>query len=352
VGGLAVPTPSKQFCHGMLGYLPKGVAIKEKQMYDFLRNYVKQSQGKNIFVKPVGGNDGNSGLTPTAAVKTLKQALALATANQNDCVYLLSEGNSASATTDYQTTTLDWNKDHVHLIGVNCGPLFAQRSRVALISTYDTASNLFTLSANGCLIENVEFFEGVAGTNPTGCMRVTGDRNKIKNCHIAGIGNDANDIAGAYSLSLQGADENYFEDCVIGLDTIGRGSAANHEILVGDSSNYVCQRNVFRKCIIHGLCASAGNYLFLKLPAAGSISRFILFDDCVFINPSTSVSGGAAMTSAFSVHASAGGYVLLHNTAVVGAADLNAAADTGLILTDSPAVQTTDAAIMVANVKT
>lgn len=310
------------------------------------------TQGNFYFVKPGTGSDSNTGTSPSAAVKTLAKALSLATANQNDVIYMFAEGNSASATTDYQSTTLDWNKDGVHLIGVNAGQRMSHRSRIALISTYDTASNLMTVSANGCLFANLEIFEGVAGTNPTGCLKVTGDRNHFLNCHIAGIGNDANDIAGAYSLSLQSADENYFEDCVIGVDTVSRGSAACYEIRVGESSAYVNQRNIFRGCVIQGFCASAGNYLFMSIPGAGCISRYILFENCMFINPATSVAGGAAMTSAFSVHASAGGYVLLHNCAVVGAADLNAAADTGLILTDAPVFQTTDSTIMVANVKT
>lgn len=321
------------------------------QTFNFQKNYLMQSQGKNIYVKPYSGSDSLSGLSPTAAVKTLTRALDIATANQNDVVYMFAESNTAANCTDYQSTTLTWNKDGVHLIGVNAGQRMSHRSRIAFVSTYDTASNLMTVSANGCLFSGIEILEGVAGTNPTGCLKVTGDRNHFQNCHIAGIGNDANDIAGAYSLSLQGADENYFEDCVIGLDTIGRGSAANYEIRVGESSAYVNQRNIFRGCVIQGLCASAGNYLFMSIPGAGCISRYILFQNCVFINPAASVSGGAAMTSAFSVHASAGGYVLLHDCAVVGAADLNAAADTGLILTSSPAFQTTDSSIMVANVK-
>ena len=98
-------------------------------------------QGNVFHVKPSSGNNGNTGDHPDAAFKTLSYALGKATADQNDVILLYAESNTAGSTTDYQSTTLDWNKDMVHLIGVNAGQKLSQRSRVALISTYDTASN-------------------------------------------------------------------------------------------------------------------------------------------------------------------------------------------------------------------
>jgi hypothetical protein len=219
------------------------------------RSWVVDAPGRAIWVKPVSDNDGNTGLKPAAAVKTLAKALTLATANKNDVVYMVAEGNSASATTDYQSATLTWNKDGVHLVGINAGPRLSHRSRIAFISTYATASNLFTVTAKGCYFENLEFFAGVADANPTGCLLINGgQRNHFKNCHIAGIGNDNNDIAGAYSLYLKGnATENYFEDCVIGCDTISRGSANSiYEIYMDTDTGVVSgakpARNIFKGC--------------------------------------------------------------------------------------------------------
>src|ERR1035441_6990089 len=162
------------------------------------------TQGNTFFVKPATGGDGNDGKSPKRAFKTLPEAYDHLVAGQNDVVYLMAESDSAGGTTDYQGATLNWNKDLCHLIGVNSGPRMSQRSRVAFTSTYAGASNLFTLSANGCLIQGVEFYAGVASVNPTGCMLVTGERNHVRKCHIAGMGNTANDIAGAYSVQLSG----------------------------------------------------------------------------------------------------------------------------------------------------
>lgn len=289
--------------------------------------------GSYFFVKPVSGLDGNDGLSPDSALKTLPVALAKCTANKNDVVFFISEGNSSANATDYQSATLDWNKDHTHLIGINAGPALSQRSRVAFISTYVTASNLFTLSANGCFMANMAWYAGVADVNPTGCMSITGDRNRFQNCHIAGIGADENDIAGAYSLKFTAGHENLFEGCVIGIDTVGRGSAANAEIYFASGS----ARNIFRKCLIQGWCASAGNYLFVSANAASAIDRFVLFDDCVFHNPATAIAGGAEMTQAFQIHASANGHIILHNTTIIGAANVNAS-DTGLVICGSGSI--------------
>jgi hypothetical protein len=295
------------------------------------------SQGKYIFVKPYSGLDGNSGLSPDTAVKTLTKALALATANKNDVVVLFAEGNSAAATTDYQSVVLDWNKDGVHLIGANAGPRFSHRSRIAAISTFDDATTLVTVSANGCLFANIEMFLGVAGTSPTGCLKITGMRNKFYNCHIAGIGHDNNDIADASSVWFAtGASENYFKDCVIGVDTIGRGTGSTvseirftNSLAGGAASNH---RNIFEDCIIVGLCHTAGNYNFIKASVnASACGRFLLLKNCIFANPGASA-GGVEMTAAFLLHATLGGWMIMHNCTVVGAAILHTAETANIIM--------------------
>lgn len=279
---------------------------------------LRPAQGRSIFVRPVTGKDGNSGLTPQRAVATLSQALSLAKANQNDTVYLMAEGNAASATTVRQNALLDWSKDGVHLIGINANPFLGQRSRIAFLSTYAAATDLFKLSANGCRIEGIEFFAGVASALPTGCMTITGQRNHLKNCQISGYGDATMDIAGAYSLNLSGAAENLIEDCYIGLDTVTLGAAANAQILCGAAAT----RNLFRNCKIALYTNHATNHVFLRAPT-GSLDRWLMFEDCQFLNPIDSASTN--LTQAFVV-VSNGGSVLLvgAKTGIFGATDWNA----------------------------
>lgn len=241
------------------------------------------TQGKVWHVKPYSGSNDNSGKTPNQAVKTLAKALALATADQNDVVLLYAESNTASATTDYQSSTLDWNKDMVHLIGVGAPAIMSPRSRIGFISTYVTASNLMTVSADSCVFANLSIFAGVADTNPTGCLKVTGSRNVFRKCHIAGIGNDSMDIAGAYSLKLDGPQECLFDDCYIGLNTVAAGSAANSEILI-DTDTKNCE---FRECKIFRQIEHATNHPLVKVADATGMADMLIFTRCGFISIST-----------------------------------------------------------------
>jgi len=276
------------------------------------------TQGKVFYVKPRTGSDSNDGATPGTGFKTLLYQLSRCIANQNDVVNLMAEGNAAGNTpgtywcTDYQAATLDWNKDHVHLIGANAGPMISQRSRIAFASDYVTASNLITVSANGCRFENIEFYAGVASANPTGCLKVTGNRNVFVNCQIAGIGHDNNDIANAYSLYLSGS-ENIFKHCVIGLDTIKRGTASNAEIIMGGANpTPLAVRNIFEDCLIL-TWAEADTHHFVRRGSFGH-DRMLLFRNCLFLNTGTSATGGVTMLEAFDVTAGGhSGYIVLDN---------------------------------------
>ena len=240
------------------------------------------SQGNVWWVRPSTGNDGNDGKAPATAFKTLAGALAAATAGQNDVVLLCAESNTAASTTDYQGGTLTWNKDLVHLIGVNAGPKFSPRSRLAFVSTYASATPLFYLTANDCLIAGIEFFAGVAQTALLGAVKVTGARNVFRGCHVAGLGHANNDIAGAYSLNLSGAEECLFDNCTIGLDTIPCSAYANSEILI-DTATTRCE---FNNCTVLRQIASTTNHPLVKLSGATAIDRTLIFKNCLFISES------------------------------------------------------------------
>jgi hypothetical protein len=275
--------------------------------------------GNVYFVAPVTGSDGNSGKSPRKPFKTLLKAQTVATANQNDVVFFLSEGNAAALATDYQSATLDWAKDGVHLIGINSGSYISQRSRVAFVSTYVTASNLFTVSADNCYIAGIQFWAGVASANPTGCVKVTGERNKFKNCQFGGMGATLMDSAGAYSLKLEGGGENFFEDCIIGQDTSAVGAAVNAHLYFASAT----ARNKFKGCTFLMYTAHATNTQFIRA-AAASMLNIQVFDECIFINDTAN--GSTTLTQAATIVAggSPAGGVLLRQCVSVGATDWNA----------------------------
>lgn len=280
------------------------------------------TQGNVYHVKPYDGDDTyNDGLSPERAFKTLAKALSTATANQNDIVYLYAQSNTAANTTDYQSATLDWNKDGVHLIGVGSGAMIGQRSRVAFISTYTTASNLFTLSADNCYIANIEFFAGVASANPLGAMLVTGTRNVVENCQISGVGHASMDIAAGYSLKIiNPAAENLFRHCYIGLDTIIRATCKHEVWLLGSAGNEI-PRTIFEDCFIESYTSATD----FKLVDANYIDRFLLFKNCTF-NAVKNITSAASPTGAIK-NTTPNGSIILQNSYVFGCDNVTTAND-------------------------
>lgn len=277
------------------------------------------TQGKTWFVKPHSGSDGNLGNSPDRAFKTLAKALAMATANQNDVVYLFAESNTAANTTDYQATALDWNKDGVHLIGVGSGPLIGQRSRIAQLSSVKDIEDLVTISANNCLIANIEIFQGVTSSTATAAraLVVSGERNHIVNCQISGNGDlgGSTDDAGARSLHVSGS-ENTFTHCYIGLDTVIRATQTS-EVSITSAA-----RTTFEDCVFQSYTSLST----FKAITATSIDRFVILKNCI-LSAVQNITSAVAPTGAIANTTPNGNLIGLHS-GVFGYADVTTSDDT------------------------
>lgn len=231
--------------------------------------------GKAWFVKPSSGSDGNSGRAPDKAFKTLAQALSAATANKDEVVYLIAESNTAASTTDYQSVALDWNKDGVHLIGVNNGSFIGQRARISQGTVAAIATGLLTVSANNCYMANLEIFQGTPASGTTSiAMSVSGQRNVFQNMQISGMGDltAVADVSGSRSLKISGS-ENLFKHCYIGLDTALRATMTTEvEISAG-------ARNVFEDCHFETYTSLS---TFKMISVATGCDRFVKFKNCEF----------------------------------------------------------------------
>lgn len=249
-------------------------------------NLLEMGGGNKFFFDPSVTTSGN-GLTPSTAVKTLKEAYDLCTDGNNDIVYYI-----AGATSHSLAAKLDWAKSYTHLVGV-CAPVGAAK-RARIFMTAGVADTpMMTVSGSGCYFANLYFFHGVASAAALGCFLVSGSRNAFDNVHFAGIGNDTQDAAGAYSLSVTG-DENLFRGCQIGLDTIARGTAANYEILFDGSA----KRNVFEDCLIYAFI-EANTHVLIAVADNEGIAGYTLFRNCILLSESNN--NATAMASAMTV---------------------------------------------------
>ena len=286
------------------------------------------SQGAYYFVKPSSGNDGNDGLSPATALKTLARAHTLATANQNDIIFLFAESNTASSTTDYQSATLTWSKDMVHLVGVCSPAVVSQRARIAQLSTATGVSPLVNVTADGCHFANLQVFHGVADATSLIAVQVMGTRNVFENVHFAGMGDTSKtqSVSGCASLKIDGGSENVFRRCTIGLDTATRDADATELLFDTDAS-----RNLFEDCIFQSYIDAAGA-AFVTVADTTGIDRWQIFKNCLFISESTNKS--VDMTEVFDIPAGISqGKIALFNCAVLndGGAPVWTAGTEGII---------------------
>jgi len=265
--------------------------------------------GTIYYLDPANGNDTNDGKSPAKAVKSWATAYGKLTANKNDVLVYI--GGSTSLRT---TAAVTWNKSYTHFIGISAPVMAGNRARIFATST-QTDAVWWTVSASGCIFKNIRWHYGVASASALGCMKVTGGRNYFENCSIEGIGNNTQDAANAYSLELNGAGENVFKHCSIGLDTIARGTASNDEIRCDASA----VRNIFEDCIIFAYI-EADSHNLVKVVDNTGLDRYLIFRNCLFLSESSN--NGTDMTSAFDVPANmVTSYIIIDNCTKVGITD-------------------------------
>ena len=267
---------------------------------------------KVFFVDPARGSDGNSGLSMKRPLDTVSKAEDLADDKSGDVIYLLNDGNTSG--TSREETTITWDKDNVHLVGL-CAPGVNQRARISPTAATTAVSPQLTVSGNGNVFSNFALVEGNTTAADSTGLSVSGLRNLFSNVSVLNmLGNtsgDARTRAGSECLLLSG-EENTFSHCTIGTDTTAR-SAANANVRTAATAT----RNRFEDCVF-GMHTSAATPLFLDVPT-GTLDRWLLFVRCMFINAVGSTA--TELATAFTVHASAGGMVVLQDSYVAGAVE-------------------------------
>lgn len=276
--------------------------------------------GKVLYCDYANGSDSTGDGSAAKPYQTLATAYAATTTGKNDIVVIVGDGGTAA--TQRQTAAFTWSNSATHCIGVSSPSLYSQRARIAPTTTATAYTPLMTISGNGCLFANIQFWHGfTTGTATEIDLSITGSRNVFKNCHIAGIGDTtAGNGAGSRCVKLATGGENLFEDCVIGVDTVLR-SAANASVEFASGTT----RNVFRRCHFPFQTDDATVLGFIG-SAAACMDRHQIFDNCLFVNAIKSTS--TTMTALGTLAASAGGLLLFKDCALVGIGEFGSDATT------------------------
>ena len=284
------------------------------------------TNAKAFFVHGSDGLDANSGLSPSQAVKTLTQAYALCTDGAGDVVYIMNDGASSGSVRD---VALVWAKDNCHIVGLG-SPAINQRVRIAPPTAtavdVDAYTPYLTLSASGCIISNVSWFQGQSEDAKASVgILVSGSRNYLSNLSvITGAAANQGDEAATYQVQVTGS-ENVFDKCYIGQDTMFRSDVASANVCFGSGATDYAQRNVFRDCIFP-MKADGVGALFIAAKNNNDTGTWNLFDNCNFINTGTST-----LTAAI-VWTGSSGKLFLKDCAFYGMTDVVAADEADVLM--------------------
>lgn len=239
--------------------------------------------GAHFWVIPSASNaldaHGEVGIGAAAnrPMATIEGAIALMTANSNDVLHYVPANTSITL-----AAAVTWSKNYTHFIGYGAPTRTAQRARIFQLSTLTGASPLWTVSATGCIFKNFYIFQGVDDNTSLINFSVTGGRNYFENIHFAGGGHATQAIDGGASLLLDGAEENTFVNCTMGVDTIDAATGMMALRMDGEA-----HRNVFINPIFRMRAGNSGAG-FIEVVDAQGIDRDNTFINPLFINNSSS----------------------------------------------------------------
>lgn len=290
------------------------------------------SVGNIFYVDPTAGSDtANNGKSVDNAYATAAKALSSMSADNDDILVIAGTGSTGRTA---ESAVIDWNKRRTHIIGNSPARRMTPRNGIGANYGGGSTTPVFKVSANNCSFSNLTF---ASFADNDILVEVTSDYNTFNNCHFQGIAHATPaSEAGARSLLLTDAEENEFNNCTIGIDTVTRAAANASLELTGS-----CPRNQFRGCLFPVYTSNAGAF-WVKADTGNAFERFLVFEDCLFTN--ATLGSSTVMTVGFDLSTTGNGQVYFKNSRWYGATDLvNNVTD---LINDSPVFDTNDQGLM------
>lgn len=280
--------------------------------------------GNYFWVDGTNGSDGNTG-GPQDPFKTLTQAQNSCLAGNNDVVFMNG--------TFSPTATFVWSKNNTHLIGLSVTNFSAASISVAsTAATTGAFSPLVSVTASGCIFQNISALSGIAQAATQVTWAEAGGSNTYIQCNFNQVGNaTAGAQAGNRALTIASTN-NLFQQCVIGGDAIIRATGTNFSVeLLGGAGS-----SIFQGCTFPMYTSNTANS-FVNTTAT-TLSGYFIFDDCVFVSDVNNTSGALPAVAITAATASKSVVVLTPTTIAVGVTAMCVA---GAVWISTPAVATT-----------
>lgn len=173
--------------------------------------------------------------------------------------------------------SLVWNKDLLHLVGVQ--PQNESFQKVAITHAINM-SPLVTFSGNYCRVSNINFKYGVDDALNENAVLVSGDNNVFEYCHFNGPVEDAEAADADFIALMLSGENNIFKNCTIGADLADRAEA-NTLLQIMDGAN----GNIFENCTFLSV-SSAASPFYVRVDS-GVTGGKTTFRNCVATNEST-----------------------------------------------------------------
>lgn len=256
------------------------------------------TKGRYIFVDYGSGSDGNDGLSPETAVKTIAQAYSMATTNMDDVIVL------CGSSTHTLTEMLDISKNRVHFVGMDAsgGRMFGQNAKVSLGVTTD-ATDIATIKNTGVrnTFTNIKFLNSNTVAEGIYCVAEGGEYAVYRNCEF--YKSTDLDVTGAAEV-LNNGDSAHWIGCTFGssANIVADNCIRANMLLTATLSGKKCRDNYLKDCIF--LSKSAGTeHVDIYGANATDVERMFLCDNCVFYSnilgaatPAHAVGFGSAQT--------------------------------------------------------
>lgn len=248
--------------------------------------------GEVYYADPTNGSDTSSnGKSGSQAFATVATAYAAATSAKHDVVLINPAGGTGRTS---ETSLITWAKRFTHLIGNAAPSAQSPRAGMNFAGATGTATSSLTVSENGCIFSNIT----LAGTDDVNVpVTISGaPYNAFLGVDFKGALNaTSGDDTASRALYITGSQENRFEGCTFGQDTIMR-SAANATVEFAGASS----RNLFENCRFIA-AIDAATPVHVLFTGTFAIDRFIEFRGCTF--DSFSANDATAMTACMNLSA-------------------------------------------------
>lgn len=247
------------------------------------------TMGRYIFVDYTNGSDGNSGVSPSEAVKTISQAISMVTSNQNDVV-LLSAG-SASHTL---TAGVAMTKSRVHFVGLDGGNRQLQQGTKITNPSTDTTAYVWKDTGTRNSYRNIKFIQSSTNAAALTVFQGGGEGTLFDNCSfVFGV---VDNLGGTTAHEfLAGTDSATYLNCTFGSDTL-LTSGARSVFHIDQVNGFEFKSNYLENCLF-SISSSSSTATFVRLDAVGDILFSNTFNRCSFV-ASVDSAGGAAIAEA------------------------------------------------------